>query len=124
MSVSSPPRKRDQQKAAETDQPPPGFQTIESLGNWPGEILGRFFGVAEDEASPARAHSSHDAKLDHREAFLRRRRVEALLQRGVALHTDFSGKGSVETTLRSLDKAGKDTCFCDSVLGLLQSSPP
>ena len=73
-----------------------GFQTAESLGCWPTEILGTLFGtVSEDD-------------LEVRKAFLRRRRTEALLQDGVVLHTDYSGKGSVEAALRILDIAGKD----------------
>ena len=90
---------------------PEAFQTLESLGQWPTEILARFFCSEQADAD--------DASQQHaREAFLRRRRVEALVQQGLVLHTDFSGKGSVETVLRIMDKAGKDTgaqgssCLC------------
>ena len=67
-----------------------GFATLEDLVNWPGELLQRIFGKDEPDA------------------FLRRRRLEAALMHGLALHTDFSGKGSVELCLELLSVVGKE----------------
>ena len=76
-------------------EPAPGFETLESLDKWPTELLRRIFGGG----------GSSDSKVM---SFLYRRRLEALLQHGLVLHTDFSGKGSVEMAFRLLDIAGKD----------------
>ena len=72
-----------------------GFETLESLDKWPTEFLRRIYGGGD----------SSDA---HVMSFLCRRRMEALLQHGLVLHTDFSGKGSVEMAFRILDIAGKE----------------
>ncbi|CAE7282990.1 unnamed protein product [Symbiodinium sp. CCMP2592] len=64
----------------------PGFATVESLEQWPTELLLRIFGKEQGDTG-----------------FRRRRRLEAALQHGLVLHTDFSGKGSVEQMLRMFD---------------------
>ena len=81
------------------------FQTAESLGSWPSTILARLFSAPVEDA---RFESFPDDELTVRGAFLRRRRLEALLQDGLVLHTNFSGKGSVETCFAIFDKVGKD----------------
>ena len=77
--------------AAAKQNYPKGFPTVESLEQWPTELLQRIFGKEQGDAG-----------------FRRRRRLEASLQHGLALHTDSSGKGSVEQMLRMFDVAAKD----------------
>ena len=82
-----------------------GFDSAARLADWPRELIMRIFGS-----------SRHSSEWDSRQAFLRRRRLEANLQHGLALHTDFSGKGSVEQVLHLLDLAGKDRVVIPATL--------
>ena len=83
-----------------------GFPTVESLEQWPTELLQRIFGIEQGDTG-----------------FHRRRRLEASLQYGLVLHTDFSGKGSVEQALRMFDVAGKDCSPGSEFLGLVFQFP-
>lgn len=68
---------------------PKGPQTLPELASYPKQLFKQIFSK-EDGSS------------------MRRRRFEALIQHGVMLHTDFTGKGSVETTFRIMEWASKD----------------
>ena len=70
---------------------PEGYKTIADLAERPMEKLLAIFG----EDSPPGASP-------------RRRRFESMLQYGMMLHTDFTGKGSVEQVMRMLGVAAED----------------
>jgi hypothetical protein len=67
---------------------PEGYASLSELADWPADLVVKMF------SGPA--------------GLIRRRRFENNLERGVVMHTDFSGKGSVETVMKILDKAAKD----------------
>jgi hypothetical protein len=64
---------------------PEGYKSITELAEWPREKLIAIFGAG----SPSGASQ-------------RRRRFESVLQYGMMMHTDFTGKGSVEQAMRML----------------------
>lgn len=64
---------------------PNGPQTIEELSRWPATLL--------------------EKALSGDDGVQKRRRLETALQCGLVLHTDFSGKASVEVSLRMLGVA-------------------
>jgi hypothetical protein len=64
---------------------PEGYKSITELAEWPREKLMAIFGAD----SPSGASQ-------------RRSRFESVLQYGMMMHTDFTGKGSVEQTMRML----------------------
>eukprot|EP00974_Lingulodinium_polyedra_P115315 11154829-Lingulodinium_polyedra.AAC.1 len=68
-----------------------GFDSIARLAAWPKEELLAIFG---NDSPPG--------------ATQRRRRFESILQYGMMLHTDFSGKGSVEQAMRMLAASAED----------------
>jgi hypothetical protein len=64
---------------------PEGYKSITELAEWPREKLMAIFGAD----SPSGASQ-------------RRSRFESVLQYGMMMHTDFTGKGSVEQAMRML----------------------
>jgi hypothetical protein len=78
---------------------PYGPASVEDFTDWPQITLKNIFGCPRD------------GPLAVVGAVVRRRRFERALEGGVAMHTDFSGKGSVETSLRMLSKAMQDLNF-------------
>jgi hypothetical protein len=75
---------------AATEGIPSGYTSITELAEYPKSLFLALFGADVAGSAP------------------RRRRFESLLSHGLVLHTDFSGKGTVEQSFRMIDVTAKD----------------
>ena len=80
-----------------TDGMPSGYTCVTELAEYPRGLFLALFGADVRGSAP------------------RRRRFESLLSHGLVLHTDFSGKGTVEQAFRMIDLLSKDRMHSTSL---------